>query len=228
VIRAVVRPVAALLYLDGSYDRIEPAKWIAQLQTLRATCASLPIIGYAPLTGPAFEQGMLASRAGVSEIALHGRDLLCDSVARLVDAAATHGAGRELLTHVLAVAPALSGDTLGIVQYCIDRATEALTVGRLSIGVGLSRRTLAYRLSRTALPAPEQLIMWCRLLVVAWLLQEPRCTVNHAARTLNCRGPSSLRSLTMSYLGCPPRDLKDSGAIARVAAAMVASGAKSS
>ena len=110
-----VAPIAALLYLDGSYDRIEPAQWIAQLRTLRESWGALPIIGYAPLTARAFEQGVMATRAGVNEIALHGRDMLCDSLMRIVDATVSRGVCREILPYVLAVAPALSGDTLRIV-----------------------------------------------------------------------------------------------------------------
>jgi AraC-like DNA-binding protein len=83
---------------------------------------------------------------------------------------------------------------------------------------------LAYRLKLAQLPAPEQLIMWCRLLVVAWLLEDPHCTVNEAARALGWRELSALRSLTMNYLGYQPRRLREPGAIARVAMTMVAAG----
>jgi hypothetical protein len=83
---------------------------------------------------------------------------------------------------------------------------------------------LAYRLKQARLPAPEPLIMWGRLLVVAWMLQDPHCTINQAARALNWRELSALRSLTMNYLGYQPRVLREAGAIARVAVAMAACG----
>lgn len=218
------KPVAALLYLDGSYDQMEPARWIEQLRQLRAAWVSLPIIGYAPLTTRAFEQGVMASRVGVDEIALRGGDMLREAVGRIVDATSRRGMSGEILRHVLAAASPLAGDALRLVRYCVENAGRGLTVGQLSAGIGLSRRTLAYRLRQANLPAPESLIMWGRLLVVAWLLQDPQCTINQAARALRFRELSALRSLAMSYLGYQPRALREPGAITKVAMAMAGGG----
>jgi hypothetical protein len=55
-----IRPIAALLYLDGSYDQGDATRWIAQVRQLRATWTMLPIIGYAPVTAKGLDQGTAA------------------------------------------------------------------------------------------------------------------------------------------------------------------------
>jgi AraC-like DNA-binding protein len=218
------RPVAALLYVDGSYDQVGIPHWVAQVRQLRAAWRSLPLIGYAPLTAKAFEQGVYATNAGVNEIALQGSHMLRDAVGRIVAATASDNMVGDIMRYVTAATTPLSDTTQRIIWHCIAHAHEGLTVGTLAAAIGLSRRTLTYRLKLASLPAPEQLIMWCRLLVAAWLLRDPSCAVNDAARALGWRELSALRSLAMKYLGCQPRTLRDASAIPIVAARMAASG----
>jgi AraC-like DNA-binding protein len=220
-----VGPMAGLLYLDGSYDHGDALQWLAQVRQLRTTWTALPLIGYAPPTASAFQQGLRAARAGVDEIALQGSDTLRDVVDRLIATTTRRSMAAELLRHVTAVSAPLPADTLHVVRHCIEHARDCLTVDRLAHDVGMSRRTVAYRLKVARLPAPEPLIMWSRLLVAAWLLQDPHYPVNKAARALGWRELSALRSLSMNYLGHQPRLLRDVGAIARVATSMVAAGA---
>jgi AraC-like DNA-binding protein len=223
---ATARPMAAILYLDGSYDQTETVRWVAQVRQLRASWHALPLIGYAPMTPQAFQQGVHATKAGVDDVALHGCDGLCEIVGRHIAATARRGMTDEILQQVVALGIPVDAETVRIVRYCIEHARESLTVGQMARGLYSARRTIANRLRAAHLPPPESLIMWTRLLVAAWLLQDPVCTINEAARRLGWRDLSTLRSLSMSYLGHQPRLLREPGAIARVVTNMIAAGGK--
>jgi AraC-like DNA-binding protein len=215
-------PAAGLLYLDGSYDRLDAARWVAGVQQFRGLWRSMPLIGYAPVTPEAFRQWGYATQAGVTEIALIGWDQLPDVVGRVAESAAARTMAFDIMQQVVDAAGPLPESALQLVRYCVEHAREGLTVGQLATDLGLSRRTMAYRLRAAELPPPESLIMWGRLLVVAWLLRNPGYSVNQAARTLGWHELSALRSLAMSYLGHSPSVLREPGAVARVAMGMTA------
>jgi hypothetical protein len=219
-------PAAGILYLDGSYDHTEAVRWVAQVKRLRAAWTALPLIGYAPVTPQAFQQGVHATRAGVDDIVLLGCGGLRDVVGRYIAAAVRRDMTDDILRHIVPLSMPLADDTLRIVRYCIEHARECLTVGQVARGVYSGRRTVASRLRLVHFPPPEALIMWARLLVAAWFLQDPVCTVNEAARRLGWRELSALRSLSMSYLGHQPRLLREPGAVARVVTNMIAAGGK--
>ncbi len=215
-----VIPKVGLFYLDGSYDRLDSDRWIAAIRQLRALWTSLPLIGYAPVTAKAFRQGLHAASVGMDEIALHGWDTLPDVVGRVLRANGTRDMTAEIMRRVRGGIGTMPDNASAIVGYCVEHARPGLTVEQLAVEVGLSRRTLAYRLRDARLPAPESLIMWTRLLVAAWLLRDPDCSVNAAARALGWREVSGLRSLTMSYLGCQPTVLRQPGAISQIVMTM--------
>lgn len=219
-----VTATAGILYLDGNYDHTDADSWIRQVRVLRKLWGARPLIGYAPLTATAVRQGLDAVSAGVDTIALRGCDTLRHVMTRLANSRTRHDMTGEVGRHVLVAMASLSHSALQIVHYCIEHAADRLTVETLATEMGVSRRTLANRLMAAQLPPPEPLIMWTRLLVATWMLQDPHYSVNQAARALGWQEFSALRSLTMKYLGHPPNALREPGSIARVAQQLAAAG----
>lgn len=216
--------VGGLLYFDGSYDYMAADHWIAQVRQLRTLWASLPLIGYMPVTATAVRQGLAAVRAGVDELALRGTDPLPQVITRLLTIPGRRERTAEIVRHVLEAAGPLPDGALRLLQYCIEHATDRLSIERIAADMGVSRRTLGNRLKDTPLPSPEPLIMWTRLLVAAWLLRDPHRSINQTARSLGFQELSGFRSLAMSYLRQPATSLREPGSIARVAARMVDAG----
>jgi len=108
---------------------------------------------------------------------------------------------------------------LQLLRYCLEHVRERVTVRDLADSVELSSRTVSTYLNDAEFPSAERLIMFARLLVMAWLRSDPRCSVNRAAALLAME-PSALRHLTAHYLGRSPEGLRGPHGVAAVVRAM--------
>lgn len=98
----------------------------------------------------------------------------------------------------------------------VSCATRASRVAELNQHFGVDRTTIHHRLRRQNLPAPGVLLMWCRILVATFLVQDGHTTVNAAARLLQFHSAAALRNLTKSYTGHPLSTLIERGGFPHV------------
>jgi AraC-like DNA-binding protein len=211
---------AGLLYLDGNYGRISHVTWLAHVSEFHQASTRRPLIAYAPVTPSAMRQCLLATQAGVHDVAIRGYDDLRLFVRRSLESHYARPMAAEIVDQVSGACGPLDEEAAQVVRCCVQEARARLTVDGLASALGLSRRTVAKRLHAAGLPAPESLIMWGRLLVAAWLLRNPRCSVARTALELGFPSAQALRGLAGRYLGYPPDALRVPSGVANVAMAL--------
>ncbi|HEY0778980.1 MAG TPA: AraC family transcriptional regulator [Gemmatirosa sp.] len=151
------------------------------------------------------------ARAGVHDLLVKGID---DQVnpAHLLAHAARRGTADDILAHWTRLhAPKRARD---IVRYFLEAAGHPIRVAALAPSLGTSPRALRKYLQRADLPNAQALAAWCRLLVVARLLDDPTNTVERVAHDLEFSSANALRNMLKRYAGISPTALRDRGGYA--------------
>jgi AraC-like DNA-binding protein len=214
-------PLLGLVYLDGQGAPADTDRWMVDVQRFRERWTAVPVIAYAPCTAEAMRQCLRAGHAGISEIAIRGIDNLAHVLGPMLERRSAQPIIRDIIGEVIQARGRLTHEALRVLRHCLDHLRDGLTVRTLADGVGVSPRTVANHLAAGRLPTPERLIMWARLLALAWLLRDEQCSVNHAAHILGGdAGGGSLRSLAARYLGHPPEWLRGPAGVGNVVRAM--------
>jgi AraC-like DNA-binding protein len=160
---------------------------------------------------------LVAGRVGVDHLLLRG----LDDLARGIREVLTSPPSESDVNDAVATMALPSGPAVSTVAHCLRRAMAGpLTVQQLADQLQISRKTVGVWLRDAGLPAPEQLIGWCRVYGVARLLADPRRSVAQVARVLNFSSESDLRRMVSRYLGCTPTQLRDGGGVSLVTAAL--------
>jgi AraC-like DNA-binding protein len=101
-----------------------------------------------------------------------------------------------------------------LLEYGFRYAHEPVTVAMAALSLGVNRKTLFWWCAETGLPAPQQLLGWCRLLAAATLLEDAGRRVDHIALDLDFPSGTALRNLLYRYCGVSPSQLRCGGAVA--------------
>jgi AraC-like DNA-binding protein len=94
------------------------------------------------------------------------------------------------------------------VRLFLGPLTFKPTVGAAAKELGLSRRTLAHRLSQNGLPSPAVLASWCRMLTAANLLRDPGRSVERVAMWLGFGCGAGLRNMLRRRANVSPSELR--------------------
>jgi len=174
------------------------ARTDALVRSVRARFPSLPILGCCSLSPRAARDLIAAARAGLDDVVLIG----VDDPAQVLHAALRRAAARELRSRVLAqLVPLLSPAVRPGVHYCVEHANRALTVEQLARAFRTTRRTLVRRFTAAGLPAPAQVIGWCRALAAVEALRGSSRSVEWIANANGFPSPSALHNLLRRYTG---------------------------
>jgi AraC-like DNA-binding protein len=204
---ARVGPALGVLYLDGSYDRQHSESWCADLRRFGQIALGLPIISAVTETGAGFRQ-YLAGRPYVGELHIYPRESLAQTFDKVIRAQSGIIAIDTVLEHLLiASGPRFKG-VATIVRASIEGAHRGFHVEHLANRVGLSPRTIAYRLAALGFPSPESMIMWGRVFALGWRLQNPQMSIAHAARALGYLDSHEVHDLVKRYVGSHIRTLR--------------------
>jgi AraC-like DNA-binding protein len=198
-------PVAAIVtdLWDSHGHPAAPAVKMA-----RRIFPSVPIIVCCRLVPGAASEILALARAGINALALRGFDDVGAALSSLIANAATDCDASGILS---AIRPFLRAHEVPIVEYCVLHARSKLTVTDVARALSLSRRTLSHRLETGRLHSAHSLIVWCRLLIAARLLQDSGRTVESIALSLQFGSAAAFRNMLRRRVGLSPVQLREQG-----------------
>jgi len=100
-----------------------------------------------------------------------------------------------------------------LLEYGLRYSAEAVSVARAAEALQVHRKTLFWWCTQAGLPAPQQLLGWCRLLAVASLLEDSGRRVDHIALDLEFPSGTALRNMLLRYTGLSPSQLRTRDAL---------------
>lgn len=100
-----------------------------------------------------------------------------------------------------------------VVRSAIAHGNRPRSVRELAASIGVPRKTMDRRLSKSLALTARQLVGWGRLIAVAMRLEAPAATVEAAAHELGFASPSALRNLLSRYTGLTPTELRNGGGV---------------
>jgi AraC-like DNA-binding protein len=102
----------------------------------------------------------------------------------------------------------------GCIRWAVEHAGSAPQVSDLAAAMALSPRALLRELKAMDLPTPRKLLLWCRLIHAAHLLERPGMTVECAAFRLGYSTGGALRKALKRHMGSSPTSLRNRGGLA--------------
>ena len=98
-----------------------------------------------------------------------------------------------------------------LLEYGLRYAHDAITVAQTARALQVHRKTLFLWCAGARLPAPQQLLGWCRLLAAGALLEDEGRRVDHIALDLDFPSGTALRNQFVRYTGKSPSELRACG-----------------
>ncbi|MEJ7810793.1 MAG: helix-turn-helix domain-containing protein [Gemmatimonadaceae bacterium] len=193
------------------------ASTLPAIRALRHGFPSVPVVAYCCHDPEETRDLLKAGAAGVSAIALRGRDDLGRVLARMLARAGAADARRWVAR---AVKRTLPPDVYAVLERCLGDDQRTLKAETLAASLGTSRRTLAHRLKRAGLPPLSDLLAWSRLLVTARLLADPHRTITTVAEEVGFASPAAFRSTLRRHSGLHPAELHARDSLLRVLRAL--------
>lgn len=99
-----------------------------------------------------------------------------------------------------------------LLEYGLRYAHEPTTVRNAARALSVHRKTLFWWCAEAGVPAPQQVLGWCRLIAAAALLEDEGRRVDHIALDLDFPSGTALRNLLQRYAGLSPAKLRALGA----------------
>jgi len=102
---------------------------------------------------------------------------------------------------------------LPLLEHCLTFGRRAITVAAAATALGVHRKTLVNLCARSKLPPPAMLVGWCRLFLVAALLERKSYTVERIAHELDYPSSTALRNTIRRYVGVTATEARDRGGL---------------
>jgi AraC-like DNA-binding protein len=187
----------------GGISRLEEVT-----RMLRAEYPRVPVLIYAPLTAAASRTIVALARAGITNVIIAGYDDLNHAVRPILDASASACTAEAAYVRLSAVA---SPGVAAILSYALRYATAAPTVAAAARALRVHRKTLAAWCLASGAPSPRVLITWCRLVIAAERLAEPRWPAERVARAFGFGSGSALAGLIRRHIGLTRAEIRARG-----------------
>jgi AraC-like DNA-binding protein len=154
--------------------------------------------------------------AGVHEFLFTGDD------SRLSVRAVLEGAERECASELVmtTLARILPAKVHPIAEACLMRPRVVKTVEHLACALGVHRKTLYNQCLAAGSPHPAELVAWCRLGLVAYMLARTGRTVESLANEFEFASPTALRNAMKRYSRLRASEIRASGGIECIARAL--------
>ena len=165
-------------------------------------------------------------RADLRDIVLAGvRELLFADVDEspfvlrsLIDSAQVGHAGERAAMALLRILP----PKLAPFVRHVTSHPETQRVSDVAIALGCNRKSLHNQSAAARVPAPQELLGWCRLAVAAELLAGSQRTIESVALQLDFPSDTALRNMMKRYTGMPASEIRTRGGARRIAQCLVA------
>lgn len=139
-------------------------------------------------------------------------------VLRDVLARASHQCAAEWLMRQLE--PLIPSSMRPIAQAVLSHPRDITDMESLTQGLNVRRRTLYNWCLRAKFLPPAELLAWCRLFLVAYMLSSTKCTIETIALELSYPSATTLRNTVQRYVGLTATQMRDRGAVNAVLAAL--------
>jgi len=199
--------VAALIIEAQDLSGVPTMPFVAQVSDSLPT---VPILGYCEVGLRRGGDAVALIRAGVHDIVLRGVD---DGALALRDAVvgASHSTAANRV--ISALRPLVDASILPLLEHCLTFGRRAITVAGAATALGVHRKTLVNLCARAKLPPPAMLVGWCRLFLVAALLERKSYTVERIAHELDYPSSTALRNAVRRYAGVTATQVRDRGGL---------------
>lgn len=188
----------------------------AMLRRIHVAFPSHPLVGYYHARALTARHLLELAHCGVVELVQAEVDDSRHVLGRILESAVR-------ISHVQTLSDALLDDipvpVRPIFLYAIEHAGRSMKVPELCAALGVSKRTLSYRLQLHGAPSARLFLTWCRLLVAGLLLNDAGRTLDAVADQLNFPSGHALGNLLARYFGRGVDALRTDGISREVIAA---------
>jgi AraC-like DNA-binding protein len=199
--------VAALILEAQDLAGVPTMTFVAQVND---SLPAVPILGYCDVGPRRGGDAVALIRAGVHDIVLRGVD---DGALALRDAVvgASHSTAANRV--IVALRPLVDPSILPLLAHCLTFGRRAIRVAAAAQALGVHRKTLVNLCARAKLPPPAMVAGWCRLFLVAALLERKSYTVERIAHELDYASSTALRNAIRRYVGVTATEVRDRGGL---------------
>lgn len=200
---------ATVVFVDATtIDVAETA-----LRRIRTNFPAHPLIAYYNSRGLTPRHLFNVAQSGITELVQLDVDDSRLTFGRILNAASRVTYAQELADLLRNDVP---DDLQSIFLFSLEHAGRRLDVPELAASLGLSKRTLSWRMAQHGVPSPRIFLTWCRLLVAALILNESGRTLDSVADQLNFSGGHSLGAVFFRYMGKGIIALRQNGVLEEV------------
>lgn len=183
------------------------------LRRLRTNFSSHPIVAYYNPRGLNSRNLISIAQSGITELVQVDVDDSRITFGRIISAASRVAYAQTLFDLLKNdVPPGLHS----LFLFSLNHAGRRLEVTELAASIGLSKRTLSWRLAQHGGLSPRLFLTWCRLLVAALLLNDSGRTLDSVADQLNFSGGHALGAVFFRHVGKGVNELRQNGRLLEV------------
>jgi AraC-like DNA-binding protein len=179
----------------------------------RAIAAARPrtaIIAYCDPVVRSSPRFRALAAAGVHEFVFGGVGDTGVAFRALVDQARRQCAGEFVMGQMSSFLPA---PVQPLAEVILSRPDLITSVGTLASALGVHRKTLFNRCERAMCMSPAELIVWVRLGMVGFYLDNTGCTIETIAFEMSFPSDTALRNTLKRYAGRRATELRQAGAL---------------
>jgi len=208
-LRASRTPVGAVIVSPEDHGG-GTAGVIALIRHIRTDWPHVPIVACCHPGNQYSSQIRALSLAGVHEFLFVGVDDEAFALKSLFDAARQECAAQAVLDQIK---PMLPVRLHYFCEYALSHPREAASVAAIAKLLGTHRTTISRFCEQAQLPPPTELLSWCRLLLVAHLLEHTNRTVESMAHELGYPTATALRNKIKRYTGLRAVEIRNRGGV---------------
>jgi len=180
------------------------------IRRVRSVRPQLPIVVFLGPSTSEFSTIPSLTEAGVHEIIIRGYN---DQGAALLAAITTARNGCTTRWVVSRLAKTIPARLARFAEAILSDPAEITSVPALAARVGVHRKTLYNWCQLARFYKPAELLVWCRLALVAYYLETTRCSVDTIARDLGFPSDTALRNTLKRYTRLTATELRERGGL---------------
>ena len=183
------------------------------LRRLRTNFPSHPLVAYYNPRGLTSRHLFNVAQSGITELVQLDVDDSRLTFGRILNAASR-------VTYAQTLFDLLKNDVPvglhSLFLFALEHAGRRMEVTEMAASIGLSKRTLSWRLAQHGGLSPRLFLTWCRLLVAALLLKDSGRTLDSVGDQLNFSGGHALGAVFFRLMGKGVVALRQNGVLEEV------------
>ncbi len=206
---AIARSIAVAIVVTEPWD-MSGAPMAPTIRWFKGEYPSVPVIVFCDHSATAHHEAVPLVRAGIDTLVLRGIDDGPTALRVAAEAALRGCVQRETIEAIKSV---VRSDAAAFIEYCIEHASEAVSVSNAAKALGIDRKTLLNRLATQDLPLPREIVAWCRLLLAARLLDDRGRSIEQVGFAIGCGSGSALSNLFVRHCGSRAAEIRERGGV---------------